>query len=121
MTVVALAEQTVTALPVTAHLHFWEGDDVFLILDVTDPNGAPADLSDAEPRSQLRSSPDSPDVLAEFETAVLGNLIHLHLPSTATAGLAAVDCPVWDCQVTIDGYVTTLAAGRIVVVPEVTR
>lgn len=120
MTAVLTREQIITALPVTAHLAFYEGDDVFVDLVVTGPTGAPVDLSEAEARSQIRTKPGAPDVLAEFDATTIGNLVHLHLPTGATTGWTA-ECAVWDCQITLDGFVTTLAAGRVLVAAEVTR
>jgi hypothetical protein len=119
---VAASPQTVSALPATVNLALYQGDDMYLDLTVTDPDGSAADLTGATPKAEIRTAPSSDVVAAEFViTGVSANTIHLHLPHAASAALGAGEM-AWDCQLTrSSGDITTLAAGRVSVTGEVTR
>lgn len=110
---------SISALPAVVNLSLYQGDDFTLLLNVSTPTGEPADLSQMTVESHIR--PDPAGVLAgEFEPAVDGPVISLHLPGAVSSGLP-LRC-VWDAQITDqDDAVTTLAAGTITLTPEVTR
>jgi hypothetical protein len=102
--------QNIDALPLTVNLALYAGDDFYLDLTVTNPDGSEADLEGMAARAQIRARAGNPDVMAAFDAEIEGNVIRLHLTSTATQGLSGKG--VWDCQLT-DGTVATLAAGRV--------
>ena len=111
--------QTITRLPATVNLVIYAGDDVTFTLLVTDPGGGEADLSDATAEAQIRTRADSPDVAAQFQAVIEGNGVTLTLRTATTAQLPAR--AVWDCKLTVAGWVTTIVAGSIAVTPRVTR
>lgn len=86
------------ALPIERNLHIYKGDDFYLDLVVTNPDGTDADLSGATPSAQIRTTPNSPDLLASFDATVDGNTIHLHLPHEQSVNLAGQFA--WDAQIT---------------------
>jgi hypothetical protein len=110
--------QHIDALPVTVNLSLYAGDDFWLDLAVTNPDGTEADLTDMAARAQIRARAGAPEVMATFDVELAGNVISLHLTSTASADLSGN--AVWDCQLT-DGTVATLAAGRVKFTPQVSR
>lgn len=109
--------QTVTALPAPVNLEIYKGDDFYLDVTVTNPDGSDADLSAVTPAAQIRPQPNSATILATFDLTVDGNVIHLHLPHGESHNL--IPRCAWDVQIT-GGDITTLAAGTVTVSGEVT-
>ena len=113
------AAPVISAVPEQQDLKLYEGDDFHLDVDVSDPLGAPADLTGAVAAAQIRLTTDDETILAAFTCTITDSTISLHLPSAD-----AVDLPtsaVWDLQITDSGIVTTLLYGKVTVQPEVTR
>jgi hypothetical protein len=113
--------QTVTQLPAKVDLAFYQGDYFAMAVQVTQPDGSALDISSAAPRSQVRSTPNDPEILAEFTCTYdpdVTGLIHMVLLSTETDPLPPR--AVWDLQLTIP-VVLTIAAGTVTVVQQVTR
>lgn len=102
--------QTIDALPLVVNLLLYAGDDFYLDLTVTNPDGTDADLEGMAARAQIRARAGSPDVMAAFDAELEGNVIRLHLTSDASRGLSGKG--VWDCQL-YDGDTATLASGRV--------
>lgn len=113
------APQVINNLPLVVDLQAYEGDDLFVDITVNNPDGSPTDLSHATVTAQVRTSPNALDILANFEVVVASNQIHLQLPSAQSQLLILQTA--WDCQMSIAGVVTTLAAGTIYSTPDVTR
>ena len=111
--------QALSALPVTVNLTLYQGDDFTLRLAVTNNIGQPADLAGATVRAHIRASAASGEKAGEFAPTIVGSAILLHLTSAVSAGLP--NRSVWDCDITINGRVTTLAAGTLTLRPEVSR
>ena len=112
---------TITALPAVVNLSLYQGDDFFLDLTVTNPDGSAAELTSATPSADIKASKTAPDALATFDAevdAILTNVIHLHLPHLQAAQLTPGSA-VWDCQIE-DTQVFTLAAGSVTITGEVT-
>lgn len=111
----------ISALPCAIDLVLYQGDDFNLTLTVTDADGNPVDYTGYIAACQIRETPPALDVLAELVATITGNVIALHLPAAESA-LIAVARATWDVQVSSPGgVVTTLAAGRVAIAPEVTR
>lgn len=108
---------TITALPATVNLSLYQGDDFYLDLTVTNPDSSPADLTGATATATIKASPTAPDIMATFSATITANVVHLHLPATEAAKLAAA--AVWDCQIA-NPLVTTLAAGKVTTTLQVT-
>jgi hypothetical protein len=111
------AATAITALPTTVDLALYEGDDFYLDLVVTNPDGSAADLSTAVASAQVRTTADTTDPQAQFTATITGNVIHLHLDHIAASVMSN---GVWDCQIATPD-ITTLAAGKVTVTQEVTR
>jgi hypothetical protein len=110
--------QTIDALPVTVNLSLYAGDDFWLDLSVTNPDGSEADLEGLAALAQIRRTPTDLVVLAEFDSEIVGNVIRLHLTNQSSAALTGK--AVWDCHLT-NGTVSTLAAGRVTITQPVSK
>lgn len=113
--------QNVVALPAEINLTFYQGDDFFLDLTVTDPTDAPVDCTNATPLSQIRPTPDDPQVLANITVTVdatTTNLLHLQVASVDSSLLPLNS--VWDIQLSTPS-ITTIAAGTVTCIPQVTQ
>jgi hypothetical protein len=117
------AATRIAALPVEVDLALYKGDDFDMTVTVTDPDGAPSDLGGCQLLAQIRSSPQSDPPVGEFSASLDpadSSIIHLALPHSASVLLPPK--AVYDCQVTDPGgRVSTLVAGTITTVPEVSR
>jgi len=110
----------ISALPQTVNLSLYAGDDFYMNLTVTNPDGSPSDLSGAVVLAQIKAAPNNPTVLATFSSTIVANVIELHLSSASSAALPAT-C-VWDCQITTPAAgVTTLAGGTVTVTSQVSQ
>jgi hypothetical protein len=109
---------TVTALPIEVDLVLYQGDDFYLDLIVSNPDGTDADLSTAIATAEIHTNTATTTPLAVFNATIIGNVIHLHLPSGESTNLTAPG--VWDCQIATPD-ITTLVAGRVTPTAEVTR
>jgi hypothetical protein len=113
--------RVVDATPCTVDLMVYAGDDLYLLVRVIDPTtGQPADLTGYTAASQIRVTPDASATLAEFAATIDADGVRLHLLAADAATLTGAS--VWDVQLTSpDGTITTVAAGRVLAAPEVTR
>jgi hypothetical protein len=110
--------------PRTVNLrNVYEGDDTPWNLIVTSSaTGELIDLTGAVPRAQMRVNPDDENVLVELDCAIATDrtgVVTIMLPSAVNVGKP--DRAVWDCQITVQGYIITIAAGEVVWTQEVTR
>jgi hypothetical protein len=113
--------QEVVVLPAEINLTFYQGDDFFLDLTVTDPTDAPVDCTNASPMSQIRSAPDSQVIFAEISVTVdatTTNLLHLQVAAGDSALLPLNS--VWDIQLSTPS-ITTIAAGTVTCIQQVTQ
>jgi hypothetical protein len=113
--------QEVVVLPTPINLTFYQGDDFYLDLTVTDPNNNPVDCTNAAPMSQIRPAPDDPNTLAVLTVTVdatTHNLLHLHVAAADSAYLP--QHAAWDIQLSSPS-ITTIAAGTVTCNPQVTQ
>jgi len=112
------AAQVVGALPTRVDLSIYQGDDFFLTVAVSG-SGA-IDLTTFTPKSQIKSNPGAPSVIASFTATVKDpTTIVLHLASAQSTLLPSTAS--WDLQITdTNGLVTTLCYGQISTSREVT-
>jgi hypothetical protein len=111
----------VSMLPVTVNLKLYQGDDFYLDLTVTNPDGTPADLTGYTAQAQIRTAvgaPDPPEASFTASVDTSASIIHLHLPHTEAEKLTA-GVNYWDCQISSTEWFT-LAAGKVTVTGEIT-
>ena len=106
----------VNARPAEVNLNLYAGDDFWLDVTVTDPDGNAADLSGQVARADIRQN-TATEVIASFDAAIDGNVINLHLAGADVAGLPGAS--VWDCQLAGTDTVT-LVAGVVRTTAQVT-
>jgi hypothetical protein len=113
---------TLEQLPVTVHLVLYQGNDFALAVEVTEPDGQPADLTGATVLAQIRQAPQAPQVLGEFDPVIEdGGVIVVHLTAATSEALPPRQ-NVYDVTMTDDaGQVTTLIAGNITTRANVSR
>jgi hypothetical protein len=113
--------QEVVVLPAEINLTFYQGDDFFLDMTVTDPLNNPINCTNAQPTSQIRPAPEDPNVLANITVTVdatTTNLLHLHVASADSTYLPLNSA--WDIQLSSPS-ITTIAAGTVTCNPQVTQ
>ena len=109
---VATLSTTVGRLPVQADLTLYAGDDIYFDVTVMTTTGAAADLSASTAQAQVRATPPSVEVLAQFEATIQANVIHLHMTNVESAKLANVS-GAWDVQLDTAGIIETQARGAV--------
>ena len=110
------------SVPVHAPLHHYRGDSLGLDVTLWDDlaKTQPTSLTGATVLAQVRTNPDSDEVLGTFASTVTGNKISLTLAPAVTATLP--DECAYDCQVTFSGgKVLTAVYGEMTVQPDTSR
>ena len=103
--------------PDRVDLWTYAGDDWEFVLAVTDPTGAPVDLTGHTVAAVIKDTKGA--LLATFTTSISTNQVTLTLSHTASAGVTSP--AVWDCQSTdTGGNVLTLASGWVRTASQVT-
>jgi hypothetical protein len=106
--------------------HPWvlrRGDSWSRTVKHIDEDGLPVDISGRQYRAQLRRSTESETVDLEFQCTVTngpGGVVEILAVAAATAGLGLGDY-VWDLEEDAGGVITTLLAGDVRIVGDVTR
>jgi hypothetical protein len=108
----------IVALPQVVNLTIYRGMDFTLLVDVTSPEGDPADISGRIVVAQIRGTPESDTVAGEFQPTIADSTIVLYLAASVTELLP--DSARWDVWL-CDYPRTPLAAGLLTVEPRVTR
>lgn len=117
----ALAAISVGKVPAPVNLTIYQGDDFFLHVAVDDTATPGIDLSTYIPKAEIRAAAGATSVLATFVATIYDfRTVALHLTSTQSALLQGN--AFWDVQITDPaGLVTTLAAGTVTIVKQVTQ
>lgn len=108
--------------PGSLDLCVYRGDSGRIRVRLTDPLGAPIDVSAATWDCDFRSTFDDTTVLCSPDIeAVPGqtNAVDIVLAPAMSAALD-VDC-VWDLEMTLSGEVTTVLSGKVLVTKDVSR
>ena len=116
--------QALVARPTDVPLYLYQGDDFSMTVTVNDANNNPVNLTGYVTASEIRNLPSDTQALAVFTTQVSTtapyNMIILNLP--AAQSINVVGQAFWDVTMTdLTGRVTTLAAGEIHAMAEITR
>jgi hypothetical protein len=110
----------VDALPQIVNLILYQGDDFFLDIAITNPDGSEFDLTGWTARAQVRATPTDIMIMATFTASITANVIALHLPNTESINLAPA--AVWDCELTsATPEIYTVVAGTVQTTRHVTR
>lgn len=99
------------------------GDTETFTFSLVDQNDAPINLGASTFAAQIRTSAAATSTLATFSTAVTstgGGTFYISLSSATTASLTPGNA-VWDLQQNSSGTITTLVAGNVRIVQDVTR
>lgn len=100
------------------------GDTETISLTIQDENGTATNIAGRTYASQIRSSADATTVIASFTCAIVGNgstgQVTCTLPASTTSALSP-GMAVFDLQETNGTVVTTLLAGQVSIVQDVTR
>lgn len=99
------------------------GDTETISVAIQDAAGAPVNITGRTYAAQIRSTTDATTVLATFSCSIVsgaGGTLTASLSASTTAALTA-GLGVWDLQETNGTTVTTLLAGPVTIVQDVTR
>jgi hypothetical protein len=116
----SLKGQTSVADVINLSLH--QGDDWVVILTVRNQDGTLASINGYMAKASFRSdyAETGSAVVGDFVATVNSPVVNLNLGRSFTA-LIKSGSYVWDCQLIAgSGAITTIAAGTLIVVPEVT-
>src|SRR4051812_8305390 len=108
------------------NLSIYQGDDWSSSVQVSNPDGTPADLTGYSAKSQIRTdvADNASTVAAEILTVIsnaTGGEISMSLSNTVTKTLSGGRYK-WDIQITSPlGIVTTILTGDAIVASEITR
>lgn len=114
---------TVPGNPAKIDIKVRIGDTETFTFNVEDDDGTPINLGASTFQAQIRSSAAATSTIAEFSTAVTstgGGQFYISLTSGTTSALTPQNA-VWDLQQTVSGVVSTLIAGDVRIVQDVTR
>ena len=111
------------AQPADQDLIITRGDTETLVATIQDNNGAAINITGRTYRAQIRSSQDSTTIKASFTCTVTGGS-----SGQVTCVLAAADSATltagnyfWDLEENASGVVSTILAGNVTVLADVTR
>jgi predicted phosphoribosyltransferase len=111
------------AVPAKQNLSMTRGDTETVVVTMKDSTGIAIDITGRTYRAQIRTTKDSSTIDASFScsisNAAAGEVTCTILPIT-TATLT-VGTHYWDFEETSDGVVSTILAGSVNVLADVTR
>jgi hypothetical protein len=110
------------AVPTTQNLTITRGDTESLVINMDDGTGA-INITGRTYRSQIRQTKDSTIIAASF-TCVITNAAAGQVTCTLSAASTALLSPgiyYWDFEETNGGAVSTILAGSVNVLADVTR
>ena len=111
------------AQPADQDLTITRGDTETLIVTITTDGSTAVDITGRTYRAQIRSQQDSTTIKASFTctvTAAVSGQVTCVLSATSSATLSA-GLYFWDLEETASGTVSTILAGNITVLADVTR
>ena len=111
------------ALPASHNLKFMRGDTQDFTITLTEDGTTPRNLTGCTFRAQIRTDKDATSVAGEFTCTVptpSNGVVRLVLSASVSASLPD-ETLYWDFEQTLGGVVTTLVAGKCVVVGDITR
>lgn len=110
-------------MPATLNIIIRTGDTETISVAIKDSAGAAVDITGRTYAAQIREQAESTTALANFSctiTSAVAGTLAATLSATTTAALTP-GLAVWDLQETNGSVVTTLLAGQVTIVQDVTR
>jgi hypothetical protein len=111
------------AVPAKQNFSITRGDTETVVVNITTDGSTPVNITGRTYRAQLRSTKESPSISASFvctiTSAPLGQVTCV-LSAAASAGLSA-GTYYWDFEENNSGVITTIIAGTVNVLADVTR
>lgn len=111
------------AVPVKQNLSITRGDTESVVVTMTSNGTTPINITGRTYRSQIRTTKDSSIIDASFScsvTSALDGEITCSMTAGDTAALT-VGLHYWDFEENNSGVVSTILAGTVTVLPDVTR
>lgn len=111
------------AVPADQDLTITRGDTETLVVTITSDGSTPVNITGRTYRAQIRSSQDSTTIKASFTCTVTDGAngqVTCVLSATDSATLP-VGIAFWDLEETASGVVSTILAGNVTVLADVTR
>jgi len=111
------------AVPATQNLTITRGDTEIVVITINDNAGIPINITGRTYRAQIRATKDSPTVSVAF-VCVVTNAPAGEVTCTLTAGNSATLAAgkqYWDFEENQSGIVTTILAGTVTVLADVSR
>jgi len=111
------------AQPADQDLTITRGDTETLVVTITTDGSTPVNITGRTYASQIRTQQDSTTIKASFTCTVTNGAageVTCVLSSTSSAALSA-GLYFWDLQETASGTVSTVLAGNVTVLADVTR
>jgi len=111
------------AQPADQDLTITRGDTETLVVTITTDGSTPVNITGRTYASQIRTQQDSTTIKASFTCTVTSGAageVTCVLSSTSSAALSA-GLYFWDLQETASGVVSTILAGTVTVLADVTR
>jgi len=111
------------AKPATQNLTIVRGDTEVIVINLTSDTSAPINVSGRTYRAQIRDEKDSSSIAASFSCAIT-NAVNGEITCTLTAAHSAAlsaGTKYWDFEETNGSVVTTILAGSVNVLADVTR
>jgi len=111
------------AVPADQDLTITRGDTETLVVTITSDGSTPVNITGRTYRAQIRASQDSTTVKASFTCTVTSGAngqVTCTLSATDSATLP-VGIAYWDLEETASGVVSTILAGNVTVLADVTR
>lgn len=123
VTPTAAPSSVVISQPQPVDLVIYRGDTGRFRVSVTDPQGAPLDVSTASWNAQIRQNADDPQPVTAFtiqpvsgDTSSIDVILNASESATLDFSTGA-----WDLQMSMGGEITTLMAGKVNVTADVSR
>ena len=111
------------AQPADQDLILTRGDTETLVVTITSDGSTAVDITGRTYRAQIRSTQDSTTIKATFTCTVTGaasGQVTCVLSATSSAALSA-GLYFWDLEENASGVVSTILAGNVTVLADVTR
>jgi len=111
------------AVPATQNLTITRGDTEVVVVNITSDGSTPVDITGRTYRSQIRRTKDSGTIAAQLNCTIT-NAANGKVQAVLSAGDSATlptGTSFWDFEETNGSVVTTILAGTVTVLADVTR